>query len=543
LRSNSKNELRLVRAADGVAEVWSKPAGPLTDACAAVLIFLICAATALIGAVHTRIFGHDVFIVFDAGWRVLNGQRPDVDFSPSMGPLLALLAAAGLRLAHNSVNGVGYMSAIVGAIVGGWSYALCRRRMAAIPAILSAIVITLIAVAPFPIGWPPNTSSHAMLYNRYGYALVGLVVLECFRPGTLSIYGGFSTGLVCVALLFLKPSYCLVALCLALARPERRRIGGFLLGLATGSLAMMAYLRFDFGAVWNDVHTMSAAKSGGLSLWTIRWSFMNGLADLLPLALLALLVSIATTIRPLIWTALVFIGGGLLLATNAQPNRYPLNALLAILLVEHGRAAIKDPTSRLRSDTILVLLGLICYAPVFFSNASGVAYALWESRKNPPDSVARFQEPHLASLLLYDIPNGTDADQRSNGHVYVNYVNDGIDLIQRCSTAKETVFTLDMANPFPYALLRQPARGGSPALAFNHTFNDQRKPSSDWLFGSADMVMVPKHPASSEPDARALFRNYLPSIQAGFRLCAESDWWELYKRPGNLEGCSAVSAR
>jgi hypothetical protein len=116
-------------------------------------------------------------------------------------------------------------------------------------------------------------------------------------------------------------------------------------------------------------------------------------------------------------------------------------------------------------------------------------------------------------------------------------------LIQRFSRPKETVFTLDMANPFPYALLRRPARGGSPALAFNHTFNDQHKPSPDWLFGSADIVMVPKHPASSDPDARALFRNYLPSIQAGFRLCAESDWWLLYKRPGNLQACAAISAR
>ena len=137
MRSNSKNELTLARAADRVAEVWSKPAGPLTDVCAAVLILVICAATAFIGAVHTRIFGHDVFIVFDAGWRVLNGQRPDVDFSPSMGPLLALLAAAGLKLAHNSANGIGYMSAIVGAIVGGWSYAIGRRRMAAVPATLA----------------------------------------------------------------------------------------------------------------------------------------------------------------------------------------------------------------------------------------------------------------------------------------------------------------------------------------------------------------------------------------------------------------------
>jgi hypothetical protein len=374
-----------------------------------------------------------------------------------------------------------------------------------------------------------------------------LVVLESFRPGAAGIAGGFSTGLVAAALMFLKPSYCLVALCIAVARPRVGRIGGLLLGLLAGGLAMMAYLRFDFGAVWNDLHLMSEARSAGLSMWTIRWSFAKGFAEFLPLGLLALWVSIATTLRPLIWTALVFGGGALLLATNAQPTGYPLNALLAILLAEHGRVAIANSqfgARLIRPDAILVLLGLACFAPVLFSNASGVAYALVESRKNPPgDATARFHEPHLASLLLYDVPDGTDADQRSNGRVYVQYVNDGIDLIERFSPPSETIFTLDMVNPFPYALLRGPAHGGSPALAFNHTFNDQHKPSPDWLFGSADIVMVPKRPASSDPDTRALFRNYLPSIEAGFRVCAESDWWRLYKRPSNLQGCAALSGR
>ncbi len=497
------------------------------------LVICISAATAWIGAVHTRIFGHDIFLFFDAGWRVLNGQRPDVDFSPSMGPLLGLLAAAGLKLAGNSANSIGCMSASVGAMVGIWAFALSRRRMPWIPALLSAVLLTLIAVAPFPIGWPPNTLSHAMLYNRFGYALVGLVVLECFRPGEVSRISGFSTGLIAAALLFLKPSYCLVALCLAVATLNRRRAVWAVLGILAGGFAMMAYLRFDFPAVWNDLLLMSQARSAGLSVWAIRWAVAKGLAELLPLALLALLVTVATTIRPLIATALVFAGGALLLATNAQPNGYPLNALLAVLLVEHGRNSVQGGSVVRfpRADAILVLLGLVCYAPTFFSSASGVGYALVESTRNPPPSeVARFRATHLTNLLLYDVPDGTDADRRSNGRVYVEYVNDGIDLLRKFSAPGETVFTLDMVNPFPYALLRPPAHGGSPALAFNHTFNDQHKPTAAWLFGSADLVMVPKRPASSESDARALFRNYLPAIQSAFRLRAESEWWWLYSK-------------
>jgi hypothetical protein len=77
-------------------------------------------------------------------------------------------------------------------------------------------------------------------------------------------------------------------------------------------------------------------------------------------------------------------------------------------------------------------------------------------------------------------------------------------------------------------------------MAFNHQFNDAHKPTPDQLFGSADVVMVPKHRSAADIDTQALFRNYLPAIQARYRLCAETDWWQLYKPPSQLEGCPTV---
>ena len=75
-----------------------------------------------------------------------------------------------------------------------------------------------------------------MLYNRYSYALLGLVVLECFQPGEGGWLGGISTGLASAALLFLKPSYCLVALGFAacsmiMQHPRPQRLLGITIGL------------------------------------------------------------------------------------------------------------------------------------------------------------------------------------------------------------------------------------------------------------------------------------------------------------------------
>jgi hypothetical protein len=66
-----------------------------------VLLLLVCAAVAVVGVPRLHIFGHDIFVSLDGGWRVLNGQRPGVDFYGQMGPVYYLLHAAGLWLAGN----------------------------------------------------------------------------------------------------------------------------------------------------------------------------------------------------------------------------------------------------------------------------------------------------------------------------------------------------------------------------------------------------------------------------------------------------------
>lgn len=558
-----KSGQALAEFIDRLPEIWRKPSSYPKDACAILLILAICAAAAIAGAVHTTIYGHDIFVMLDGGWRVLNGQRPAVDFSPGIGPFSLLIMAAGLKLAHNSVRGIGYASALVAGAVGLWSYLLGRRRMAWMPSALTSSVLALIAAAPYPLGLLPNQLSHAMVYNRYGYALLGVVMLESFqmvkgdRPGQ-SLFSGISAGVITVFLLFLKPSFGLVALVfmgisILLGWRSRWRSLGIAVGLVAGGLAAMAFLRFEFSTAWHDIQLVAAARSGTLSAWAVRWALMKGLPDFLWLALLAMLVSLirsykqplVRSLEPLAIAMAVLIAQALLLATNAQAAGYPLNAVLAIMLAEQGRIAAKDSgigplPGFLRADTIVLLVALLCFVPTFTANASSLGDALVQNTRHPPDSeVPRFNQPHLASLLLYDVPYGTESDRRSNGRVYVNYVNDGVDLIRKFSKPDEKVAALDLANPFSYALLRPPPHGGSACMDFNYQFNDQYKPSPEWLFGSADIVMVPKHPAGSEPTAEALARNYLASIHAAFRLCAESEWWELYKRPSNLSGCPA----
>src|ERR1035438_1372010 len=71
------------------------------------VLALVCLTVALVGVPRLRIYGHDIFIALDGAWRVVNGQRPAIDFFAQMGPAYYLLHAAGLRLAGNAAIGLG----------------------------------------------------------------------------------------------------------------------------------------------------------------------------------------------------------------------------------------------------------------------------------------------------------------------------------------------------------------------------------------------------------------------------------------------------
>ena len=191
-------------------------------------LFIICGTTAFVGAVPTRMAGQDTFFLLDNGWRIVCGQRPHLDFFSPWGPVTFLIVGMGLTLSNASANGIGYGNAIFGLIIGLWALWLSRGRLSSAPRFILSLYLALLVTAPYPLGFWPNESSHAMLYNRYGYALLALVLLECFlrREGaeqdTGEMSGGISTGAIVAIALFLKAIYFAISLPLIAASFFRR---------------------------------------------------------------------------------------------------------------------------------------------------------------------------------------------------------------------------------------------------------------------------------------------------------------------------------
>ncbi len=533
-------------------------------------VLLTGATAAAIGAIHARLYGHDIFFLLDNGWRTLHGQRVHVDYSSAWGPLTFLLIAAGLAVSGGSVAAVTYASAFFAVVTGAWSAWLAAGRSRSMTGIVFPCFIALLAAAPFALGDPPLWTSHGMVYNRYGYALLGVIMLECFLPADEShsrrrrLSESILTGCAVAILLFLKVTYFLVALpllgtSLLLWKPRRDRALAYAAGFGATAIVFLAYLRFNVVAMANDLLAAAAARSGSLGVrHEFTPLFIGVVCHLVPLAILAFgCARLSTTPEgsaPPLWRTLryplaafvVVAADGLLLITNAQLPSYPLTAAFALVLlvsIDNALCSSVPMSSTRKFASLFVLLAGFLFVPLLLQQAAGLVYGFVEARINPnPPGLLRFESPRLRALVLYDTAPD-DIDRYSNGREYVASVNDGMRLLVANTRPSDKVATLDMFNPFAYALDREPIRGGIAAAAYRYTLDDRNHPSPDRFLGDAAVVMVPKYPAAP-PIFYDGYRNiYQPAIEREFHLETESSRWRLYRRVTQQSASSVPDSR
>ena len=545
---------------------WTQRYGPLAAVGAVLCIAGLAAST---GAIHARLYGHDIFFLLDNGWRAFRGQRVHLDYSSAWGPVTFLLVAAGLAVSGGSVAAVSYANAFAAAAAGLWSAWLAAGRSRTMMVVACPCFVALVVAAPFVLGEAPVWTSHGMVYNRYGYALLTILLLECFVPaaadrqelGRRWIEPAL-TGCALGLLLFLKISYFLVALpllglSLLFRTPRGSRALAHAAGFFATALIFLAYLRFDVAAMFEDLFAAGAARTGSLALGP-------GFADLLAGCLLRAVPLAAVTFwchrrfgpaanMQSLWrgwcypltAVMVVVADTLLLLTNAQPSSYPLTGAFAMVLLLSIEPVPRSSTSPRSSRAVrfLFLAAGLLAVPMVLMQIAGLGYGFMESRANPdPPGVLRFESARLHPLVLYDAAPG-DIDKFSNGREYVSSVNDGMRLLAAHTQPADKVTTLDMFNPFTYALGREPIRGGIASAAYRYTLDDRHHPSPARFFADAAVVMAPKYPASPHMFYDGYRKIYEPALEKEFRLDAESSRWLLYRRVSGQDASSAPTAR
>lgn len=509
--------------------VWNCqiPSQPSLRAALVLLILGLCLMRAYVGLWDLHVYAPDAFAALDGGWRVINGQRPHLDFYTALGPLSYLATAFGFVLARGTAAGLAYGQAAFGALVGLWAHGLARRRLQPLPMLAACLSVVLLSITPTVIGGAITALTPGTVYNRFGYALVALLLIEAVRPNRIErrgseFRGGTSTGVALGLMLFDKVSFFLAGAFLLVALlPIRRqclqRWYGIAAGAGAASLAFLAYLRFDVPAVLGDLTIAAHTKHvmlGGYLLYDV-------VICAAPFLICTALLSRSSGSNSSRWAILlagasVCLTGFFLLMTSWQFYALPLNGLMAMLLVD--RTVEEWPNQNTARPARLGLLLFLSFLMVTngISDALSLNFALSQKLGGHLEELASFNSPALA---------GFTTTQRD----YASFVNDGFALVKPYRRAGDTILSLDFTNPFSYSLAVKPALGGTPWLQYGSNFDETHGPSPERLFGAVTLVMVPKKFTDATLPG-TIPQIYGPFLAKHFDLAGESAWWRLYRR-------------
>jgi len=518
-------------------------------------VALICGLAAFAGMPVLGVFEHDVFFSLANAYRVSQGQIPHRDFASAWGPLFFLIQAGGLTISGMRPAGLAYANALFGAAVALWTYLAVRTRLAAALACALGVYAVLLITAPFPLGFNPLVFSYAMAYNRYGYALLGIILVECMlqmlQPAAGERQGSvraFSSGAAWALLAFLKITYAVVAIPFLLiwlwcGADRRRRFAALCGGFGLVAAIMLSYLRFDFADMFRDL--AEAASGRGLT-WQPRSILSPAfLIESIPLLLLAAVITTgkreapsagAPGQRTRLWFFVLLTAGvgGFLLSTNHQSNSLPLDGFAAVVLVDQAIARRNTRGPDRPRRLLAVFLGALCFLPLTAMNAVSLAAASWERYRGAKPAAVRLKSERGASLNFGPVESSMTSE--SGGPPYAEALNDGLDLIRTRTEPGAGVATIDMFNPFNYLLARPSPRGGMAAAAYNYAFSDAAHPSGERFFGDARYVLVRKYSKSAQDfpiedyHVEGLLRTYQPTLDQHFRFIEETGHWILWRR-------------
>jgi hypothetical protein len=512
---------------------WLKLAFFLT-----VAIYLIFVGVTELGPINR--YGNDVLIQLDGGWRIFNGQVPYRDFYLGMGPLDYSIVAAGMLLTHGGPGALAISSAAFGIAVGLWGWLLSRSRMAVIPALAAVAWLILTASSPAPLGNSSSLSS-AMIYNRHGWALLAIVLIECaFSSRRCRFWGGVSSGIALILLAFLKLSFFGVAFLLLLAtlplrREELRRGWGILTGIAVTVAIFSLYLHFAVFAFLADMGLTIQARSGRLSYGLVISEIARS-PILITLAIFSVVVAQLVTggrLRQRNGVTLILLGfivtatAPFLRQCNAGETGYQLTAFWVIVLL--GCLIAAYPRAQEKTAILAVLaLGLGSVAAEFFQDAESVLYLAYYQLPSVQSKGVAMAGQGMNRLRFYDSRYGQS--NGDNGRSYVAVVNDGTALLTRWSSPQETVLALGFHNPFPYLLRRKPAKGGSTWMHLDDNFSEAHPRQASLMFGDAALIMVPHYPSSHQESDEKIEQAYHSYLLQHFSFVASSQSWSLYRR-------------
>lgn len=511
------------RALEKVAKLPSRALRLLT-----IVLVAVTAVIAFLAAktpVRTNTFHHDVLGLIAAGWRVFRGQMPVRDFLTPEGALEDFRMGLAIWLGHGQVAASGRVDAILAILVAAGAWLVLRSRMNRLTCVLACITLSLLVACQTPLGSGVEGVKEftiAMEYNRLGYALLGLMILELLQPaaeGSASERNGsiFSGALLGI-LLFSKVTFFLVgaAYVVFLFVPgtmNRRRLL-WLAGAAAVSLSILwIAIRPGTGLfLANQGLTGSFVMTTRFNPVRMAGKLLLFQPDLWALALAGYFSAVVA--RSPAWKgALIgigtFAGGFFLQVTNAQEYGFPLTTLVLLVFMSQCLHAVPNGAAEWEFRGLAAATALWCIAfwagPVI-QDALGVVLATQNSSEATTfeTGIDRLAGPDGHSIVFED------------DHPLSAFYAEPIAMVAK-RDPRLCVMSLAYANPFPFLLDR-------------YTWKTIDDVPQDQLIGDPDLILCPKEGSFEYYNDGFFIARFSALLATQYQVIDETPNWKLYEK-------------
>ncbi|KHL25878.1 hypothetical protein PK98_04625 [Croceibacterium mercuriale] len=520
-------------------------------------ILVLSALLQVSRGVYFHIFTHDMFVPLEGALHLQHGHLPHRDFVSPLGILYYVIHWVPGLVVPISASTLIYANLLAALLVALVALVLGRQRLPLWLASIVALYLGLVASSPRQIGEAATAISNNASYNRFGWALIGLlaIVAACPRPDPTrrsSLIDGAVTGGLLTALFLIKLTYAGAALGIVLVtlvtvrRLSDWRFPAMLFGLF-GSVVLLV----ELGTGLIHLYLADVRMAASVATDVLRPAFAIRLLFYCATGAVAVLVigllNERDQRRHRLWVPRTLLSLAIVLAGVAigiQNHPELENPLLAIAVLVAGYPALRmmrTPVLQAGEAAAGRLAGLLCatafVAMAAVSMVQDVAAIGWTAmapRARGAD-VAWLAETPIADLALSGSnlpvgPLGTDPAVR-NDVALMGVIGEGVALLRPHVQGRHdaVVLPLTFSNPFPLILGLPPVRHEIAWWHAGRTFSQDRKPDPALLLGGVDYVMMPKR-YMSYSTVLAFRQAYAPEIARDFRVVDENGSWQLLAR-------------
>jgi hypothetical protein len=348
-------------------------------------------------------------------------------------------------------------------------------------------------------------------------------------------------------MLFLKANFFVVAIVpLAYAYVfgiKSRRHAMFLLcGFMVVFFAMSWYLHWNLGPFLADLKIAAGARASQnrkLLAALIRIPSRN----FIPIASIASLSLIGQALpaagnkknfpclhRSVLWLMMVLACDFVLASSNTQGSGLPLCLIASLLLVDQLIRYMPKQQGQL--EWVLPACLFVVVIATVLPTVTDLVNA-WETqmviRVGGGTKGVHIDAPRMATLGFKDNIDAIWGPSLEDGQLMTSQIDDGLALLRAHTDSRERVACMCFANPFNYALERQPARGGAPFFDYGFSLTETFAPTADRILGDAEVVLYPKGEDSALTFA-TLMRICKPILTRNYKYVGESERWVLLRR-------------